>query len=151
MLQLSETDACTCRKVLLEQQTSLRLMQADPSYDDVTVGHSNRNALENAYSGFRKTAGKPADISPWESSVGPAHSYQTTQFAAKAGKKIKKAPVSKQRQLEIPPALTALLQTVKQVHATSPLHFNFVDPFVFAALPFQPHSPCICFGLVASR
>lgn len=99
--------------MLLDQQTSLRLMQADPSHD---IALLNRHAPEITPAESRKTAKKTADITPWESSVGPpVHSYHSAQLFAKGRKRLKKVPLSKQHQLEIPPALTALLQTVKQV------------------------------------
>jgi hypothetical protein len=124
MLHFATKSCDRFRKVLLEQQTSLRLMQADPTHGDAAVDPANRNALEPSSTGFRKMAGKSTDISPWESVGRPyTHNYRPAQLAVKGGKKLKKAPMPKQQRMDIPPALTALLQTVKQVHIPAALIF----------------------------
>jgi hypothetical protein len=97
--------------VLLEQQSTLRLMQSDSS--DANAPHHGREVQS---AGFRK----PTDLSPWSVAPAVADRRPPLPAAGKSGKKVKKAVVGKQQPLDIPPALTALLKTVKQVQTPPP-------------------------------
>lgn len=73
----------------------------------------------------------------------PLHGYRSVQTAVKA-KKLKKATVTKQQQMEIPPALTALLQTVKQVRGPAFYAFDLFFAVVarFFLSPHHCSMPC---------
>jgi hypothetical protein len=123
--------------VLLDQQNSLRLMQADPSHGGA-ANPSAHPSLENASARYRKTSAKGGEISPWDAGMAPPlHGYRSARTAVKA-KKLKKATVTKQQQMEIPPALTALLQTVKQVSGPA---FSAIDLFFAVVARFSLPPP----------
>jgi hypothetical protein len=76
-------------------------MQADPSH-----GHA-QNELQPERGGYSKVA----EISPWNPA--PTAASRAAPVTGKSGKKTKKTAAKPA--IDIPPALTALLQTVKQV------------------------------------
>ena len=133
---LRVTRAPACRQLLLDQQNSLRLMQADPSHGDA-ANPSAHSSFQNASARIKKTSVKGAEISPWDTGMAPA---RRSAHAAVKGTKLKKAAVTKQQQLEIPPALTALLQSVKQVRGTT---FFTIYPFFAACALFSLSPPSL--------
>jgi hypothetical protein len=100
------------RQVLLEQQNTLRLIQSDPSHA------ASRNHSVEPVAGSKHATRKSSGLSPWDpaDAVTELGAGQALRPAKKASKKIKntEVPLRRQQQLEIPAALTALLQTVKQ-------------------------------------
>jgi hypothetical protein len=94
----------------LDQQNTLRLMQADPSH-----GHAqNASQPERPAHHAREAHGgysKAAELSPWDPA--PTGTSRVVPVTGKSGKKTKKTAAKPA--IDIPPALTALLQTVKQV------------------------------------
>ncbi len=98
------------RQVLLDQQNTLRLMQADPSHGHAqNVSQPERPAYHarEAHGGYSKAA----ELSPWDPA--PTGTSRAVPATGKSGKKTKKTAAKPA--IDIPPALTALLQTVKQV------------------------------------
>jgi hypothetical protein len=103
----------------MEQQSTLRLIQADASHADAPLAHRSHHRPAAVSSSSYKTH---TDLSPWDAPAvvkikHPPAQMHAVPLARKSGKKSKKSS-AKQPPLEMPPALSALLKTVKQVGIT---------------------------------
>ena len=114
LLIVAVTRFVVVRQVLMEQQSTLRLIQADASHPDAPLSHRSHHQSAAVSSSAYKTH---TDLSPWDAPAAVKNKQPPVPLARKSGKKSKKSS-AKQQPLEMPPALSALLKTVKQVGHT---------------------------------